>query len=196
MSQIISKIKKSRFTQWAKEYAKPIILGIVTGFLTIGLAVIAFFYGLFAVISKETMLKSLIEAEATILGFFGLIVVYALNSFDNRIDRLEQQLFDTKEKYLDLQDLPKEITKTGEAKVADLNDRLSNIQKKRRKMINTALAVGAYLVSSLLLSILALGMPDILLAFVLCFCAIGIFFVSIVGMFKIFYDLAKSPETA
>lgn len=51
--------------------------------------------GFIAIYDKE-VLKALIEAEATVLGFFTLIVVYALGSLDNRIDRLDQHIFDIK----------------------------------------------------------------------------------------------------
>ena len=45
-------------------------------------------FGMFIILSTDA-LKSLIEGIATMLGFFGLIAVYLLTSYDNRIDKLE-----------------------------------------------------------------------------------------------------------
>lgn len=49
--------------------------------------------GLFNLLNKE-ILKLLVQVEAIIMGFFGLIFIYILNSFDSRQDRYEDQLFE------------------------------------------------------------------------------------------------------
>ena len=125
-------------------FSQPLILGII------------FLYGLVATIEVE-MLKAMIQAEATILGFYGLIVVYALTSLDDRIDTLEEQIFEVEEKYLDLPDNPESIRNIGKTKIAKRNERLNKIKKTRGKTVFSALYVGILLIGSLLASILGLG---------------------------------------
>lgn len=168
----------SKFSQWVRENAKNVISAIFLILAIVGITMAAIFYGFFAVVSKENMLKSLIEAESTVLGFFAFIITYTLSSLDNRMDRIEQKLLDTKE----------------EDKVIALNNRLSVIREKKSIVIRRVVFISACLVSSLLISILALGIADIMLAFNLCFLAMGIFFSGILGVFLMLYDLAKEPK--
>ena len=71
---------------------------------------------------------------------------------------------------------------------------LENIQENKTRTVHTALTVGAYLVISLLLSILASGVSNVEAAFVPCSFAIGLFFIGTVFIFLLFYDLAKPQE--
>ena len=68
--KIWSKVKESELVQTIKQHPLATIFSIVFAFTSIYLLGIIFLFGLVAVISKE-MLKALIEAEATILWFFG-----------------------------------------------------------------------------------------------------------------------------
>jgi hypothetical protein len=148
-------------------------------------------------VSREPVLKSLIEAEATILGFFGLIVIYALTSYDRRMDRFEEQIFELAEKRKQ-EEVPKELPNRGVAKSKGelLVQALGNIQENKRELVSTALLVGSLLVLSLLLSILALGMGDTAEANMLCELAFYLFFIGIVSNFAIFYlFLRKTPES-
>jgi uncharacterized membrane protein len=186
-----------RIAQKIKENWKSVVITIIIVCGSIILTVVSIFYGLVAVISKDTMLTSLIEAEATIIGFYGLILVYALTSFDSRADRIEQQLFDLieKEKY---SEIPIETLKTVTSKNRgkSLDKALKNIQQRKIKLINSSLLVGVYLVSSLLLSILALGMPDISLSLLFCMFAVALFFSGIIGIFGILYNLSARALNA
>lgn len=185
-------MSQSKIKQWILTNWKSIILLIISLVCFGVLWFLAIYYGFIAITAKDTILKSLIDAEATILGFFGLIVIYALNSFDNRIDRIEQQLFDVKEKYLDMKDNPKAIIKIGKAKVTRLNKQLSRVGEQKRIMINNAVATGSFLVVSLLLSISALGITDGNNAFFHCCIAIYLFFGSIVMILGMLYSFSRS----
>lgn len=61
---------------------------IVSIILIVILSMTSVFF-VFVVINQDA-LKAMIEAEATILGFFGLVIVYLLNSIDTRIERIAQ----------------------------------------------------------------------------------------------------------
>lgn len=192
MSKIRSQIK-----QEIKENLKQIILGIFLSSIAVIILPASVFYGAIAVTAKETMLKALIEAEATILGFFGLIVVYALTSFDNRTDKLESWLFDLTEKgrHTEVPEIQEYFKSIGVAEVVMtkgqiLIGELHDIQRKRRKTIRSASIVGIYLVLSLLLSIFALGMPNVVFEAYSCITSVGLFFSAIVFLFLMFHDLA------
>lgn len=140
-------------------------------------------------VASESMLRTLIETEATILGFFGLIFVYALTSFDNRLDKLEEQLFKlTTEKH---SDIPEELLRAG---ILRLKMGLSNIEKNKKELVNDALGIGILLVASLILSILSLGLISMPVAVDLCQPAVAFFFLSIGYIFWMFRKLAKPPE--
>lgn len=183
-SNIKSKIKQElpKIRQRILENWKSILYPIVLFFGSLGLGFVALLYGFMAGVAKESILKPLVEAEATILGFFALVAVYALTSLDNRLDRLEQQFFDMKEQFGDL-------TKHQKEYVAR---RIGEIKRKKRKMINHVLIVGVYLVSSLLLSILALGLIQEQ-AIVFCFFVMLLFLAGIFGIFLMLYRLSERP---
>jgi hypothetical protein len=142
------------------------------------------FFGAIAA-TKESMINALIQAEATILGFFGLIVIYALTSFDNRTDRLEEQLFKlTTEEHLNMKKemLEREITR--------LKSYLSIIRTNKKDLVNNTFGNGILLVSSLVLSILSLAQVQ----FGSSLCAGAIYFLlfGIVGIFVILRSLAQN----
>lgn len=191
------KSKKSEIKQWISENRGFIAFSVILSICSIPLTLVILIYGLLAAVAKETMLPSLIEAEATILGFFGLIAVYALTSFDSRIDRLEEQLFDLREKHWEL-NLPSrpetEWQILGEQKIAFFNKRLSKIKERKRKVVHSASITGAYLIGSILSSILALGVPNDEWSFYLCSLSIALFLASIGVIVWMIYNLGKSPE--
>jgi len=185
------------FESWMKKNLSFISFLIILSIGGIPLTLVIFIYGLVAVVAKETMLPSLIEAEATILGFFGLIVVYALTSLDSRMDRYEKQIFDLGEKHWELDLLSRPETEwqiLGEEKITFFNKRLSKIKEKKRKTANLALVVGVYLIVSIMSSLLGLGIPDERWSFFLSSLSVALLFVSISGILWIIYGFGKSPE--
>jgi len=142
---------------------------------------IAFFFGLVTVLAKDAILTSLIEAEATVFGFFGLIVVYILKSLDDREHRYYQMLFDL------------EMEQKGkDPKSVFLRSLTTQIHKQKEATIRFARTIGVSLLSSILLSILILGIPNVVLAGLLSIIAVYLFLVSIVSILWMFSDIAKT----
>jgi len=83
-----------KFKRINRENLKTVLFFVVMTPILLIIFFASFIYGLIAVAFKEVMLKSLIEAEATIIGFFGIIATYSLASIDNRIDKLEDKKFE------------------------------------------------------------------------------------------------------
>jgi len=169
-------LKKNR-SRW-KSYA--LLTTLVIGIIIV--LQISQFFGAIAA-TKESMINALIQAEATILGFFGLIVIYALTSFDNRTDRLEEQLFKlTTEEHLNVK---KEML---EREILRLKSYLSIIRTNKKDLVNNTLANGILLVSSLVLSILSLA--QVQFGSGLCGVAIYFLLIEIAGIFVILRSLA------
>jgi len=155
---------------------------------------IAMLYGVVVVLAKETIMKALIEAEATVLGFFGLIIVYILTSLDEKEDRYEQQLFDLTEKGKKHEEVPEELKHlTSMSKGDMLGKALRHVHERRKTAIRYGSTIGIYLVSSLLLSILTLGIPNVVTAGFLSMFAVYLFLVSVASIFLMFRDMAKRP---
>jgi hypothetical protein len=80
-------------------------------------------------INSAAVLQSLIQAEATILGFFGIIVTYLLTSYDTRLDRFEQQRFDARNSPADLKKV--EIINISYLEVID--DKIRTLKRQKKK---------------------------------------------------------------
>jgi hypothetical protein len=144
-------------------------------------------FGFFIILSTDA-LKSLIEAEATILGFFGLIAVYLLSSYDNRIDKLEERkstaAFDTSK------------------------ENLSSLQEKikaRKSSASIAILVALIsLVLSFFLSIVTLGLLGVnngnptevalQIAIPLIVIASTLLFIGAFSIFIMIYRIGREPE--
>lgn len=115
------------------------------------IAVVSFWYGIVGVLMVES-LRATIEAEATIIGFFAIVVAYLLNSYDLRIDRLEQELFDLASQ-----------TPIKDATRLLMTGKMQNAVRERKKNTVYVIAiVGACLAISLFLLIIALGFVSLL----------------------------------
>jgi len=158
-----------------------IIIGVFFGITSIIALIAALLFSLIGAFEKTPMLTTLIEAEATIFGFFGLIAVYSLTSYDNRIDRLEEQKFEW-------------IKEKDDTRATETQTRIDGIVKSKRKTINYALIIGIYLFLSLLLSILVLGIADAITSWIILFFSMALFFIGIVHFFFMFYDMATIPK--
>lgn len=192
LGQFASKIK-----QLIKENLQIVALFIITIFMFPAIL----YYGLITLLAKDAILKPLIEAEATVLGFFGIIVVYALTSLDNKADRFRQQLFDLSKTGKD-EEIPSEFLYTASTnqikkrftKGQILSLSLQNTQRRKRRVVRLASASGLYLVVSLLISILILGIGEVMFSFFLSILAVSLFFSSILGIFFTIGDLAKEID--
>ena len=142
-----------------------------------------------AMVTSDKMLQSLVQAQATILSLFGIIVAYLLTSYDSRLDRLEQQSFDIEK--LPLEDRVIEMS-------SFLMRRFKEIKKCKSRTAKGCLWVGASLVFSLLLSVIAFGLRDTNnwenLKIEISILNILFFFLGIFGIFLIFNRMGKEPE--
>ncbi len=121
------------------------------------------------VLTNVEALKAMIEAEATILGFFGLIAVYWLTSMDSRIDRLEQEKHEYEMKKLEAETVSIEVAKPTTsnidaltARLSSLTERIGMIQKRKENMTQELSTIGVMLVISLVASIGLLGFQSTL----------------------------------
>jgi len=134
------------------------------------------------IISKE-MLQSIIQAEITFLGFFALIGTYLLTSYDTRLDRLKQQLFDSEEK-------------KNTHKINEFKTEMENVEATKRDTAYALALVSLMIITSLILSILVFGMADLnsATAKLLNMFGLTVFFVSIFCLIFLFIRIATKPE--
>lgn len=125
----------------------------------------------------------MIQAEATILGFFGKIVTYILASYDARLDRLEHQRFDL------------EIAQKLE-KAVSVSERTEGVKDRKMKTALGIGLIGLVLIVSSVMSIVILGMRDLRSDFArnLSLYDLAFFFLAIFGMLLMFLRISKEPE--
>jgi hypothetical protein len=178
--------------EWSKKHPKAIWIGIIV--LSIALSATFFLFsvpfGFFIILSTDAV-KSLIEAEATILGFFGLIAVYLMTSFDSRIDKLEERITDSA---LSLAPTIRENLESYQKKVKE---------RKRRSSIAIIWALFS-LIISLFLSIVSLGIlgtnngnptaTALIIAIPVTIIASTLLFIGAFSIFVMIYRIGKEPE--
>jgi len=164
--------------RWLRRNKKSLSLFIFGIF--IGLAVV--YLGDISVTSKD-MLRSLIQADATLLGFLGIIVSYILVSYDTRLDRLEQQRFDC------------EMANNYKAAVS-YQSKIAAIRKIKKDAGEALAFIVVFSIASLLFLIIALGTVDTNLALSIFSSEIGLtlFFVTIISLVLVFTLMSKIPE--
>jgi hypothetical protein len=190
--KIKSGIRRTEVVPWIRQHWLSFTIMVILAFFQLPILGIIFLFGLVATVSVE-MLKAMIQAEVTILGFFALVAVYALSSLDGKIDRLEQQIFKIEEKYLDFSNNPESIKKVGETKISKLSEHLNKVKKTKRRTVYLALYAGVLLIGSLFTSILGLGflgIPNKEWAFYLCSISTLLFFFGTGIILLIVYDFA------
>lgn len=159
-----------------------LIGGLVAGFLlTFGATAFSI-----SILSKDAI-QSLIEAEATILGFFGIIFVYIVKSLDEKESWCEKMWFD-----LSVNDQYKEkpvgIPKTkGEL----VKDRIERTKKQRLYTVRYATRVIIFLIISLLFSIFWLGTIDLALQNIKNILGISITFIGVFGVYFFFLGIVE-----
>jgi len=177
---------------WLKKNQKNLEY-LVAGLLSLCIFFLSTPFGFITILSVD-VLKSVIEAEATILGLFGIVVAYLLTSYDNRLDRLDQQKFDLRLKYQSVTEGIEEI----EAKMTKI--------RTRKKDIVWAVIVGSgSLVFSFFLFIATLGIVSMDtnaieistkmdIAFKISPIASMFLFLGIFAMFLMLFRIGKEPE--
>jgi len=139
-------------------------------FLTIIIVVALIFFSSFYkfVLVNADALKAFIEAEATVIGFFGVIAAYLLTSIDSRIDRLESEKHEYEAKlesatttsFQDAKPTPSSI-ELWRRKIANLEDRLDGVQNKKESLAYEASIIGLGLIVSLIADIALLGLQSV-----------------------------------
>lgn len=174
------------------ESLKPIIGGITV----LALTYVAAFFSIF-LLSKEALI-ALVQGEAVVFGFFGLMVVYVLEAYDDKLGRLDQLLFEMSETGKDQEKVPGMKEPKGEF-IAKLK---GTLRSQRKRTIRSASVTGLLLVISMIMSIWLIGAMDLLLqigfanplgSIVILLDGIDVllFFLSVWFLFDLFRDLAK-----
>lgn len=185
-------------TNW-KFFLKELVVWVV---IPTAITIIGTIYGAVVVVETEA-LKALIQAEATIFGFFGLIVVYLLKSIDDKEDRYEQMLFDciVEGKETEVPESEKrDFTRQYEKKRTRgdiIREIISDTRRQKHALTRFLFTVGFYLVASILLSIGALALSyALLLAGLLTIFATIIFFIAVIQLLWMFKNIAKARPRA
>jgi hypothetical protein len=153
MSQKVESPAKSkwwkRLAKWDKEFSErhPKAIWITIIVVSVALSLTFFLFsipfGVFIILSPDAV-RTLIETEATILGFFGLIAVYLLTSYDNRIDKLEEKILD--------------IGETDDTELRILQTFQWRIKNRKRRASNAIISALISLILSIFLTIVTLGL--------------------------------------
>jgi hypothetical protein len=182
-----------RVAKWDREYSKkhPRAIWIAIIVFSIALSLTFFVwsipFGFFIILSADAM-QTLIEAEATILGFFGLIAVYLLTSYDNRIDKLQEKILDSSDK----------------AKIESFSVAQQRLKNRKIRATIAILSALISLILSFFLSIVTLGLLSLNeghpsqtalnIAVPLIVVASMLLFIGVFSIFLMIYRIGSEPE--
>jgi hypothetical protein len=137
------------------------------------------------IITSVGMLESLVQAQATVLGLFGIIIAYFLNAYDLRLDRLEQESF-----------FEERNGKKIESK--EIEERYNEVRKHKFNVAKGFFVIGSLLVFSLLLSVIAFRLREISgwepLKIGVSVADISFFFVGMFGILLILNKIGKQSK--
>lgn len=174
---------KTKLAEWWKiGLFIAIIVSVLLAFVYAYLQLLGFLVS--TALNSLEMLQSMVQAEATILGFLGVIAAYVLTSYDSRIDRLEQQCFDTEQRGLGT------VTTNNTSQVEAIKKRMEKTRKLRKDAILSLGTSSIFLIVSLLLSITTLGTRNSILGGA----GFYIFFGGISNLVSLFYQMSKETE--
>jgi heme/copper-type cytochrome/quinol oxidase subunit 3 len=166
-----------------KEHKIKFIIVLSSPLSLFGLILISGFVAVTARID-DAVLDVLIQAEATIIGFFGAVFIFAITSLGRRIDEREKQITNIKINALDQYTL-----------INHLNGQIDNIQKNFGDLVNAAIFTGILLFSSFLCSALSLGLRTLNedLTFLLAGFSVTNLILGFIMILSIVYDMKVSP---
>lgn len=169
---------------WVKKNWIKFILLISSPISFIILVFVSGFFGATAILDKS-VLEALIQAEATILGFFGAIFIFALTSLERRIDERKRQIITVKISSVHQYTL-----------INNLTNQIENIQKNVGNLVNATIFTSTLFFSSLTCSLLAFGLHGVnedwtftLTSFSVLNLILGFFMI-----LSIVYDMKLNPE--
>jgi hypothetical protein len=184
MQILLARGVRVQFGQWLKRNGVEIVIlaiALVSSILGSGLGRV--------IVNSDVALQSIIQAESTILGFFGVVVAYLLASYDTRLDRLEQQCFDLEATDPINQQFHKERANA-------IHRKIKRVESIKRRLAVVIVITSIFLILSLLLSVAVLSMndSDIFLAELLSPYAVVAFFTGIFGFVILFSTTFKKVE--
>lgn len=182
------KVIQEFFSKWKGTIRDWIIFLI----LIFGLAIISLSFSL--VLTAES-LKTLVQAEATFFGFFGVLLVYVLKQYDDKL----QDWKETADKITpseSMETISSSSTTQGEQIIKIINE----IRENKMDFVNSGITIGALVTFSMLLSVWLIGSFESTLninsslasvVLTLGYLAIGLFLIAIFTFLQLFRKMAK-----
>jgi len=145
----------------------------------------------FLIPESSTILKTMIEVNATMLGFWGIILVYCFTSLDKRLESTETQKFE----------VAKSIAENQECSISEAmnfpNDHLKFLETKTQRLIKSfnrlrrhALINSVMFIISIIVSVIGLGIPENAVALILIITVSLYYFVAgVIFVFMSFWEL-------
>lgn len=149
----------------------------------------------FSVVLSAEALKTLVQAEATFFGFFGVIFVYVLKQYDDKLKDWKETA-DELTPSESIEAIPQLSTTQGEQIINIINE----IRENKRVFVNTGITIGVLITFSMLMSVWLIGsfeptlnlynsLAGVILT--LAYLAIGLFLVAIYEFLQLFRKMAE-----
>ena len=176
------------FSKW-KGTLKDWIIFLI---LVFGLAMISIS---FSVVLNAEALKTLVQAEATFFGFFGVLLIYVLKQYDDKL----QDWKETADKLTPsetIEAIPSLSTTQGEQIIKIINE----IRENKMNFVNSGITIGVLITFSMLMSVWLIGSFESTLnlnsslagvILTLGYLAIGLFLIAIYMFLQLFRKMAK-----
>lgn len=165
---------------------------IIFVILVFALATISIYFG---IILTAEALKTLVQAEATFFGFFGVIFLYALKQYDDKLkDWKETADKLTPSESMEL--IPELYTTQGEQIINIINE----VRENKRDFVDTGISIGVLITFSMLMSVWLIGsfetnlhLDNSLAGVILTFgyLAIALFLLAIYTFLQLFRKMAE-----
>ena len=176
------------FSKW-KGTIKDWIIFLI---LVFGLAMISIS---FSVALNAEALKTLVQAEATFFGFFGVLLVYVLKQYDDKLQDWKETA-DELTPSESMETIPSLSATQGEQIINIINE----IRENKIAFVNTGITIGVVITFSMLMSVWLIGSFESTLnlnsslagvILTLGYLAIGLFLIAIYTFLQLFRKMAK-----
>ena len=176
------------FSKW-KGTIKDSTIFLISVFV---LAIISIY---FSVALNAEALKALVQAEATFFGFFGVLLVYVLKQYDDKLQDWKETA-DELTPSESMETIPSLSATQGEQIINIINE----IRENKMDFVNTGIAIGVLITFSMLMSVWLIGSFESTLnlnsslagvILTLGYLAIGLFLIAIYEFLQLFRKMAK-----
>ena len=149
----------------------------------------------FSVVLNAEALKTLVQAEATFFGFFGVLLVYVLKQYDDKLQDWKETA-DELTPSESMETIPSLSATQGEQIINIINE----IRENKMDFVNTGIAIGVLITFSMLMSVWLIGSFESTLnlnsslagvILTLGYLAIGLFLIAIYEFLQLFRKMAK-----